>query len=422
MDKTILSHGCDKRFLDSVIDPDSGLLLSLQRGKKKIIGFCGTRGLPANYGGFETAVDEISRRFVKAGYGCEVFCRLSSRKEPKGEHEGRRLVYVPGSRMRMLDTFVSAIQTGWYLWRHRKHYDHVIWFNNANLPGIVMTLLAGIPITVNTDGLEWRRAKWSWPFKLYYYLSSFIICRICKSLVADSRAIQDFYRMKFVKETSFIPYGVPVIPSLSKHRQLRILDRFGLEEGKYFLQVTRIEPDNLPLDVGIAFYRARLAAQGFKMVFVGYHDPTPYAQKLLALHGRWGVQVMEAIYDQEVLYALRNNCFCYVHGNTVGGTNPALVEAMTTCPRVLAIDCEFSAEVLGDAGTMFDRNDIAFSLEQIATTKKRTEELRTRAQERYQWDAVAKSYLRLTEGLAAEYQPRPLEVDVAEKELVFAKE
>ena len=141
----------------------------------KPVAFCGTRGVPANYGGFETAVDEISRRLASRDLNCVVFCRASSRNRMPKWHNGRRLVYVKGSRVRALDTFVSAFQTGWHLLRHRGEYGHVFWFNNANLPGILLTLLARVPTSVNTDGLEWRRAKWSPPFKAYYFLSSFLI-------------------------------------------------------------------------------------------------------------------------------------------------------------------------------------------------------------------------------------------------------
>src|SRR5512138_737182 len=122
--------------------------------KRRTIAFCGTRGLPANYGGFETAVDEISRRFVSVGYTCEVFTRTGqSDTETHTTHQGRRLVYIKGSRYRKLDTFISSIRTGLYLLSHRRSYQHVFWFNNANLPGILLTRFARIPMTVNTDGL-----------------------------------------------------------------------------------------------------------------------------------------------------------------------------------------------------------------------------------------------------------------------------
>ncbi len=369
------------------------------------IAFCGTRGLPANYGGFETAVDEISQRFVENGYRCDVFCRAGNSDDPpRSSHRGRNLVYVPGSRRRTLDTFVSSIQTGIYLWRHRREYHHAFWFNNANLPGILLTWAARIRMTVNTDGLEWRRAKWSWPFKLYYILSSLIVSRLCRSLVSDSLALQSYYGRRFLKQTSFIPYGAPQHPNTPLERQRRILSSFGLEAGRYFLQITRIEPDNLPLEVAIGFADSRLSRDGYSMLTVGYKDDTPYARQLLAFNGRYGVHVLNALYDPDILYTLRANCYCYLHGNSVGGTNPALLEAMACCPRVMALDCEFSREVLGDTGTYFDRDDIASAFKQIPAALS-TESMLNRVHSHYQWDAVAESYMRLSRGEDAAYRP-----------------
>ena len=376
------------------------------------VAFCGTRGLPASYGGFETAVDEISRRFVDAGYSCDVFCRHSTGKSGALTHQGRNLVYTAGSPRRKLDTFASSIQTGCYLWRHRKHYSHVYWFNNANLLGILMTKLARIPMTVNTDGLEWRRAKWSWPFKVYYYISSMLICTMCKSLVSDSRALEHFYRRRFFKKTSFIPYGAPAPGTASDKRQQAILESLNLEAGRYFLQVTRIEPDNLPLEIAKAFVSSGLGKQGFRLVTVGYKDATDYAQRLIAYDGSFGIQVRDACYDKDVLYTLRKNCFCYIHGNSVGGTNPALLEAMACCPRVLALDCGFSHEVLGETGMFFSREKIEESLLLAVSSKVSANAMSARVAASYQWDAVAESYMRLANGDSAAYTPQAVPVDI----------
>ncbi len=370
----------------------------------KTIAFCGTRGLPANYGGFETAVDHITRHFVRQGHDCEVFCRRSSASTNSDEHEGRKLTYVDGHASPKLDTFVAAIQTGLHLWKNRRKYSHVFWFNNANLPGILLTALARIPMTVNTDGLEWRRAKWSLPFKAYYWLSSFLIARVCRSLVSDSRGIQDYYRKAFFKRTSFIPYGAPSEAVVDNRRARSILDRYDLEEGAYFLQITRIEPDNLPLQVAQSFVKSIPSALGFKMVIVGYKEGTPYAQRLMACDARGGVIVREAIYDPDVLQVLRNNCFCYVHGNSVGGTNPALLEAMATTPRVIAIDCVFSREVLGECGAYFNPENITPSFDKALTLPDLSESMRERVDAKYKWDGVARSYMNLAEGRPADYR------------------
>lgn len=373
---------------------------ALSRGRA--IAFCGTRGVPAEYGGFETAVDEISRRLAKQDSNCVVFCRASSRKQMPNQHEGRGLIYVKGSRVRALDTFVSAFQTGWYLLRHREEYGHVFWFNNANLPGILLSLLARVPTSVNTDGLEWRRAKWSLPFKAYYFLSSFLISRLCETLISDSRAIQSYYRRVFSKNTQFVPYGTPDVPTIPPEKRSAVLGRYGLEEGRYFLQVTRFEPDNLPLDTARAFRSAGLGREGYKLLLVGYQSETAYARQIKALSGRDGVLVADAVYDAETLAVLRSSCFCYVHGNSVGGTNPALLEAMISSPRVLAIESPFSREPLGETGCFFTPEGMTVSLRSVLDRPVRSAEMRDRVRF-YDWDKVAASYARLAKGCPADY-------------------
>lgn len=361
---------------------------------KQVIAFCGTRGVPASYGGFETAVDEITRRFVDGGIACEVFCRASS-ATPQPEHDGRKLQFVRGSKRRSLDTFVSAFETGFHLLRHRRDYRHAFWFNNANLPGILLTRLAGIPMSVNTDGLEWRRAKWGPLQKLYYFVSSFVIARACETLISDSRAIQDYYRSHFFKDTTFIPYGTPARLTISREREREILREWKLERGRYLLQVTRTEPDNLPVEIAEGFAASRLPDEGYTLVSIGVKDDTPYARKLRALDGTRGVRVCGAIYDAEVLQVLRTSCRAYVHGNSVGGTNPALLEAMSTCPRIVALDCEFSREVLAETGCLFTVPSLARDLEAVIASPDRSEDLRARVERLYRWDAVAREYAAL---------------------------
>lgn len=320
-------------------------------------------------------------------------------------HEGRRLVYVKGSPSRTLDTFVSACQTGVHLLRHRKKYDYVFWFNNANLPGILLTLLAHVPMSVNTDGLEWRRRKWKWPFKAYYLLASLVIARLCDSVISDSIAVQSVYKEVFGKDTRFVPYGIPQERVVSPAKELSVLGEYGLEPGRYLLQITRFEPDNLPLESAVAFRNAGLAQRGLKLILVGYKEDLPYARKIKTMSGRHGVLVANAVYDAELLSVLRKNCFCYVHGNMVGGTNPALLEAMAACPRILAVDVPFSREVLGDTAEFFSPHDMTIAFRKVMEYPDKSALLRERVHGRYQWDAVAESYMRLIEGQPADYSP-----------------
>ena len=169
------------------------------------------------------------------------------------------------------------------------------------------------------------------------------------------------------------------------------MKRYRLRPARYFLQLTRFEPDNLPLEVARSFEAANLARDGFKLLLVGYQRETPYAGQIKALSHTNGILVADATYDAEILAILRQNCFCYVHGNSVGGTNPALLEAMAGCPRVLAIEGPFSRELLGETGSFFTPENLAASLRGVLNRPDMSAAMKARVRSRYQWDSVGES-------------------------------
>ncbi len=370
---------------------------------KKTVAFCGSRGIPPKYGGFETVVDEISKRFIEKGYSTEVFCRRSSYSNQLDSYNGNRLIYVNGSKRRKLDTVVSSIQTGLYILKNRKQYSFVFWYNNANFPGIMLTLLAGIPMAINTNGLEWRREKWSFMFKAYYFISTYLISKLCKTLISDSNGICDYYKEKFNKRSQFIPYGVYAPDEVASDRVDEILNKYGLSKSKFFLQVTRLEPDNYPLEAARAFQKSGLGEKGYRYVVIGYQNSYPYSDSLKKIDNQDGVMVLDAIYDQEILAALRASCFCYVHGNHVGGTNPALLEAMISCPRVISVDISFNREVLGETGFFFKIGNLDILMNKILNEPDLSDKMKARAESHYRWDAVSDSYMRVAQGLDADY-------------------
>lgn len=244
------------------------------------------------------------------------------------------------------------------------------------------------------------------PFKLYYFFSSFLISILCPRLISDSRAIQEYYKKTFKKPTYYIPYGIPKISNISLEDQEIILREMGLDKKKYFLQITRIEPDNLPVEISKVFRDSCLVQKGFKFVVIGYKDDTSYALELKALSNSTDILVLPANYDPSVLYAIRNNCFCYIHGNSVGGTNPALLEAMATCPRILAIDVPFSRDVLGEYGSFFSMDNLIRAFQNGVILPDQRSEMKKRAQNLYQWDAVADSYMAIVEDHDPTYRPK----------------
>ncbi|WP_419955141.1 DUF1972 domain-containing protein [Neobacillus niacini] len=372
--------------------------------KKMSVVFCGTRGIPANYGGFETAVDKISSIMNNQSVNCYVVCRENSySKENRPTNiNGINLIWVKGSKYNKLDTIVSSIQTALYLIKNRTLFDCIFWFNNANFPGIILSKLTRKKIIINTDGLEWKRAKWSLPFKAYYFFTSFLIARNFKTLISDSISIQDYYKSVFKKVTEFIPYGVPDKVTLTKDKSNEIISQYGLEKDKYFLQITRFEPDNMPLKIIEGFINASINDK-YKFVLVGYKHSNKYSESIKHLEEtNKNIIVLDAIYDGEIIAALRQNAFCYVHGNSVGGTNPALLEAMHECKRIMAINNGFSKEVLQSEGYYFDDSNIVEVYKNTLSTIDNGERLKERSKY-YNWDLVVASYLNLALGKNANY-------------------
>ncbi len=221
-------------------------------------------------------------------------------------------------------------------------------------------------------------------------------------LISDSKAIQDYYRRRYKRNTYFIPYGANLYQSQNR----AILEKFGLKAGEYFLQITRFEPENNPL-------LTRLAFEGldtkWKLVLVGgVTYPSAYSQRLFSTEDP-RVIFTGFIYDQDVLRELLTNCYAYIHGNEVGGTNPALLTAMGAGCFVLALDTPYNREVLGEAGIYFPpsvtalREKMNWSLQEREEVARGKEKARAIIRQRYNWEAVTDKYEALFRALSKGY-------------------
>ena len=204
------------------------------------IAMVGTRGVPARYGGFETAVEEVGRRLAAAGHRVVVYCRTTA--APAGqarptEYLGMELVHLPAARKRSLETLShSALSVG-HLLAHRT--DAAFVFNAANSPLLPMLRAARIPVATHVDGLEWKRAKWGPVGQRYYRAAESMAVRWSDALIADAVGIADYYRHEFGAPTTLLTYGAPLIEPGSDR-----LAELGLEPGEYHLVVARFEPEN----------------------------------------------------------------------------------------------------------------------------------------------------------------------------------
>jgi glycosyltransferase involved in cell wall biosynthesis len=347
------------------------------------IAILGTRGIPANYGGFETFAEELSTRLAERGHQVVVYCRA---RPAEAVYRGVRLQYLPTIRHKYLDTIAHTFISTVHLLAHR--VDVALYCNGANAIFTAMPRLFGMPVTLNVDGLERKRKKWNSLARAWYLVSERLSTLLPNEVVSDARAIQDYYRKRYGKRTTFIPYGAEI----GRVESTEVLAKLGLERGRYFLYVSRMEPENHPLQVRQAFERV---STDMKLALIG---DAPYARDYIRLvrDTRDARIVMPgAIYGLSY-HELDSHCFAYIHATEVGGTHPALIEAMGRGALVLYRDTPENAEVAGDAGIPFT-DDLAEKIEQVlAMPEDDRQELRRRATERvrqrYCWDAVADAY------------------------------
>ncbi|MBD7919266.1 DUF1972 domain-containing protein [Cellulomonas sp. Sa3CUA2] len=362
----------------------------------------GTRGVPARYGGFETAVEEVGRRLADAGHRVRVYCR--SGNSELSSYAGMELVTLPALRQRSLETLShTGVSVGHLLGRRT---DVAFVFNAANAPYLPLLRGARIPVATHVDGLEWQRAKWGGAGRRYYRAAETAAVRWSDALIADAVGIADYYRAEYDVPTTLLTYGAPVLDAPGHDA----LADVGLQPGAFHLVVARFEPEN-HVDLWVEGY-VRSGAR-HPLVVVG---SAPYADEYTAkvhasAQGDPRVRFLGGVWDQRLLDQLYANSLTYLHGHSVGGTNPSLLRAIGAGAATVAYDVSFNREVAGDDGVYVRTPaEVARALEDAEadepTTRSRGTRLRERARA-YDWDEVAAGYEQLALALAEGRVPGP---------------
>lgn len=351
------------------------------------IAILGIRGVPANYGGFETFAEQLGVRLVDRGHQVTVYGRAASVPAGVREHRGMSIVRLPAPRSKYLETVVHSLFAA--LHAAVRHYDVVYVCNSANVPAVIVLVLARKRVVLNVDGLEWQRAKWNRVGRGYYRICAWVAAHLPVHLVTDARVIQDHYARAYGRRTDYFPYGTDVgqVPDDGT------LARVGLQPGRYVLYVSRLEPEN-NAHVVIAAY-ARVVSD-LPLAIVG---DAPYASGYIArLRATTDprVRFLGAIYG-DGYHVLRSHARAYVQATEVGGTHPALVEAMGAGNAIVANDVPEHRETLEEAGHYYRGPEaLASELQWILDDPENARELGRQARERaaaiYSWDAVADAY------------------------------
>jgi len=355
------------------------------------IAIVGTRGIPANYGGFETFAEELSTRLAARGHDVVVYGRA---RYSAPSYRGVRLQYLPTIRHKYLDTIAHTFLSTLHLMAHR--VDAALYCNGANAIFTLFARMAGMPVALNVDGIERKRKKWNRLAKAWYLVSERLATFCPNAVVTDAAAIQSYYRERYRKQTRFIPYGADV----GKVPTTATLNTLGLEPGRYFLYVSRMEPENQALEVRQAFESVRT---DLKLVLVGDAPYAPDYIRRVRDTNDPRIVIPGAIYGLGYR-ELGSYCFAYIHATEVGGTHPALIEAMGRGALVLYRQTPENAEVAGEAGIPFT-DDLARKIELVLSMPEAEREaLRCKAativRERYCWDAVTSAYEQLLREIA----------------------
>jgi glycosyltransferase involved in cell wall biosynthesis len=372
----------------------------------KRLSIMGTRGIPAQHGGFETFAERLALYLTKRGWSVTVYChrQVSGTQLTEDSWCGVRRIFVPVKR----DGAMGTVEFDWKSVRIAAKQDALVLTLGYNT-AIFCTYLrwCGIRNLINMDGLEWRRTKWRWHERAWLYMNERIGCWTGNHLIADhpSIAVHLGTRVSHRKITT-IPYGADRIDERSGDLPREL----GLGNGSYALVIARPEPENSVLEIVTAFSRR---PRGAKLVVLGKYDPVKnrYHREVIDAAGP-EVLFPGAIYDQSVVTALRCHAHFYLHGHQVGGTNPSLVEALGASSAIIAHDNEFNRWVAGPDARFFSTESdcdlhISALLADSATVRAMREASGRRFDSAFRWDSVLAQYEALLErNLRGEREPQ----------------
>lgn len=355
------------------------------------ISMLGTRGIPACYSGFETAVENISIRLAERGHDVTVYCRPHMMKYEGGTYKGVRLVRLPTIKNKFLDTFVHTLVSTLHM-GFKNRSDAGLYFIAGNSPFALLSRVLGIPSLINVDGLDSHRQKWNGVAKKYIQFAEWFSPIAATRTISDSRFVQKYYQNHFHRDSDFIPYGASVIESAGTET----LERFGLVPRRYILFVGRLVPENCAHVLIEAFEQLKT---DMKLVIVG---DAPYAEEY--------IRKLKSTKNDRIIFTgylfgdgyreLSHHSYIFCIPTEVGGTHPVILEAMASGTCVLVNDHPPNIECIGAAGVSFSgaegAADLKDKLNMLLDSPELVAELAKKAQERvrqeYSWERVTDLY------------------------------
>ncbi len=362
----------------------------------KKIAFCGIRGIPANYSGFETFTEQISIRLAKREWDTTVYCRKHFYIKYLKFYKKVRLIYLPALKNKQLETPSHTFFTFLHF-LFNDYRPRIVYFCGVgNAPLLFLYKIAGYKIIINVDGKDWARDKWGKFAKWYLKMSERISVLFSDMIIADATVIKKRYIKDYnARKITYIPYGARIKP---KFKETNILEKFNLQSNKYFLFVSRLEPEN----------RAHLLIESYKkiktnipLVIVG---DAPYADKYK--------EKLKELSNDNIIFTgyltgddyltISSNAYLFVLPSHIDGTRPVLLDQMGIGNATIVSDIEVNREVTGEYAFFFEKDNpdslakaLKESLENQEKIKLYSQKGLERIEKIYNWDIIADSYEKL---------------------------
>ena len=314
------------------------------------IGVYGARGIPSTYSGYETFLSTLLPELVERGHRVTMYCRQGL-SDSAGDYRGVRRRTLPALQTKQLGTLSHGLVAS--VRARAAAHDVLLVVNVANALYCGLSRYTGQPVVLNVDGQEWLRGKWSGAAQRFFRLSAAAASRCATALIADSEAMAAVYRDEFGARSTVIPYCFPRLERTLDHTAPA---RQGVVPGRYFIIAGRLVPENNIDGIVEAYTSTSLEHPLLVLGEANYASPvTDRLRKAAASDRR--IRLVGHVEDRAEFLTLIGSAAGYIHGHSVGGTNPSLIEAMGAGALVAAYDTPFSRETLGDAGGYFDTVD-----------------------------------------------------------------
>lgn len=362
-------------------------------GETVHVAVSGIRGVPANFGGSETAVEEIGRRLADAGHSVTVYCRRHNSTSQAHTFRGMRRVLLPSVNTFQLDTISHSILATLHF---RFFSDATVIHYHGMGNGLVLPLLFGSrkQSVVTIDGPDWHRPKWG-PFaRIALRLAAKLCVRWADELIIDNHPSIAFFKEQFGVTGTYVPYGADrALPESTSY-----LADHGFEPRGYVLFVGALVPDKGP-DLLIEAYRK--VNSDIPLLIVG---DSPFAQAYGAKVRDMAskdprVRMLGYVRGEDYLQLVANSLI-YVHPLRSDGTSPALLQALGFGNCIVVNSVAETLSAVGDAAVAFklnDPSDLARTLTRLLNNAELVEDYRSRAlrhaETEYDWDKVTDAHL-----------------------------